>query len=142
MTRFLPVLFLLLLCSCRDGGGPATQEPEPVRDSSCVQFTNEAFIRQLHGEHVRKGRSVQVYVQLFAITTWEEGIDWEAIEQGLKAPPGEFKWKKELKGKYKAFREHYARELEVVSDGGYYYGNAGVNLTRKRLLWLYFNGLA
>ncbi len=84
----------------------------------------------------------QMYVQLFAITTWEEGIDWEAVEQGLKAPPGEFKWKKDLKGKYKAFREHYARELEVVSDGGYYYGNAGVNLTRKRLLWLYFNGLA
>ena len=82
-----------------------------------------------------------MHVQLFATTTWEDGFDWEAFEQGLIPPPGEFKWKKDLKGKYDAFREYYARVLKVVADGGYYYGNAGVNLTRKKLLWLYFNGL-
>ena len=174
---------LLFIVSCQERGGFITQVPETVRDSSCIQFTNEAFIRQVHGEHVqiyhlseadmeevdrliahrvaelvlmnealpyqmyfrqmyaiRKGRAVQVHVQLFATTTWEDGFDWEAFEQDLIPPPGEFKWKKDIKGKYGAFRRHYARVLEVVMDGGYYFGNAGVNLSKKELLWLYFNG--
>ena len=98
----------------------------------------QEYFRQMYA--IRKGRAVQVYVQLFATTHWEENFDWNACEQGLLPPPGEFKQKKDIEGKYKAFREHYARELEVVNDGGYYYGDAGVNLTRKKLLWLYFNG--
>jgi hypothetical protein len=89
---------------------------------------------------LRKGGSIIVHVNLFARIHWIEDLDDEAVMQGQLPPPPSMT-KKDLQGKYGRFRRDYAEtSWPVFDDGGYYYENAAVNLTRKNLRMLYFNG--